>query len=771
LNSNENDIEQFDDAIFGLENRWQFALEGTGDGVWDYDFQTGVNIASKRMKEILGFDMSLLDADFFLNDWSERLHEDSQAETMAVFQKVLDNETDIYVIEQRVRCEDGNYKWLLTRGKVVSRSDDGMPTRMIGTSTDLTERKKSEEDLKLYQFVMENAPIMILFVDATARIRFANKAALDNYGYTKEELLDLSVPEINPVYTIEMWHKHWQVLKNKKAVLTETLHQRKNGEIFPIEAAANYIEFGDKAYNVAFIKDTTERKKIEKVLYNSEKELRSIFDKLQDTYYRTDIEGQLIMVSPSVEGLMGETSDEILGKKLADYYVDPSGREKFITTLREQGGSVRNYEAEIRREDGNTIWVSTNAQFLRDENDTVIGVEGAIRDISEHKALENQLRQSQKLEALGTLVGGIAHEFNNSLAAIVGNLFIAKQEAASMPRVVRLLDNVEDLAFDSSELIKSLLSFARKDIVKKVPIILNEELKEILKLQRIALPENIELLSDISEETMVCEGDPNLFQQMILNIINNAGDALGNTTHPSISVRLKPFIADRSFFIQFPECKAKMFANITICDNGSGIDAANMPHIFEPFHTTKPVGKGTGLGLSMVFGTIQSHQGALQVDSQPGLGTRVDIYLPISEPKDPHATVDKKDVMLRGKGETILLVDDNESVIETISSILELLNYKVLTANNGQEALETYHDFAEEIDLVLSDVVMPIMGGVEAVIRMRESSPQLKVVFMTGYDRNDIQKLKEDHIAMETIVSKPLKIPDFSLLLRNKLDN
>ncbi len=769
MNFNDNMIERSDDATSGFENRWQFALESSGDGVWDYDFQTGVNTTSQRMKEILGFDMSQPDADCFLNDWAERLHPDSQAETMAVFQKVLDNETDLYLIEQRVRCEDGCYKWLLTRGRVVSRAEDGTPTRMIGTATDLTEHKKSEEDLKLYQFVMENAPITILFIDSEARICFANKAALQEFGYSKEELLGMTIPDVNPVFSMARWNEHWQNLKDHKAVPVETLHQRKNGEIFPIEVAANYIEFGDNAYNIAFIKDTTERKKIEQALSSSEKELRSIFDKLQDTYYRTDIEGRLTMVSPSVQSLMGETADAIMGKKIAEYYVDPCGREKFLAAMAEHGGSVRNYEAEIRRQDGTIIWVSTNAQLLRDENAAVIGVEGAIRDISDRKALENQLRQSQKLEALGTLVGGIAHEFNNALAGIIGNLFIAKLDAASIPEVVQTLDTIEGLAFDSAELIKSLLSFARKDIVQKVPVILNEQLKEALKLSRISLPKNIELLADICEESMVCHGDPNIFQQMMLNIINNAGDALEDTSRPTITVTLKPFIADQAFFTAYPDCLAKTYANITVRDNGCGIAADDMPHIFEPFHTTKPVGKGTGLGLSMVYGAVQSHEGALHIDSGPGSGTRVEIYLPLSGANGSGLTPETDETLIRGKGETILMVDDNDSIIKTGKSILESLNYSVLTASNGQKALEIYQRYADEIDLVLSDVVMPVMGGVDAVNRMRERNPHLKVVFMTGYDRSDLTNAKADHIAMETIVAKPLRIPDLSLVLRNKL--
>jgi len=383
--------------------------------------------------------------------------------------------------------------------------------------------------------------------------------------------------------------------------------------------------------------------------------------------------------------------------------------------------------------------------------------------------LEEQFQQAQKLEAIGTLVGGIAHEFNNALAGMTGNLFLAKQKASHLPDVVNRLDAIERLAFRSAELIKSLLSFARKGIVQKTSIPLSPFLKEIIKLYQASLPENIKLNSDIEISAMKVHADASLLQQVLVNIINNARDAVLGVENPSISIRLSRFDADSESLTIQPESMTGNYACISISDNGIGIKAGDLPHVFEPFYTTKDVGKGTGLGLSMAYGTMQAHGGVIDIKSVQGEegGTLVRILLPLHEDRVEGNETEEADIA-HGHGETILLVDDNSGVLATGIDVLEGLNYKVLTASDGREAMDVYTANIDRVALVLMDVVMPVMGGVEAAKHLRELNPELKVIFSTAYDQDSLRA--SDNLDSEAVITKPFKIHDLSNLLKSKLD-
>jgi len=384
-----------------------------------------------------------------------------------------------------------------------------------------------------------------------------------------------------------------------------------------------------------------------------------------------------------------------------------------------------------------------------------------------HLLMEKQFHQAQKMEAIGTLVGGIAHDFNNTLAGINGNLYLAKQAARALPDVTEKLERIEKLSLRSAETVKNLLTFAHKTRVEVLPLLLGPFIKEAIKLNRVSVPENVELAYDVVEQDLVVNGDPSQLHQVLLNLINNAFHATEGLANQKITISVADYNADK-VFQQRHGTSTDSFARISVSDNGCGISEADLPHIFEPFYTTKEIGKGTGLGLAMVYGSITSQHGLIEVESTPA-GTHVHVYLPLI---DTAITADTavENSPVSGRGECILLADDEESLLISTCEVLESLGYQVFTAMDGQQAVDIYTSHKDDIDLVLLDVVMPKLGGVLAAHEMKELNPSVKIIFITGYDdkefSNDGEKLRDD-----PILHKPYAIEALSVLIRQQMDS
>ncbi|NWF36917.1 bacteriohemerythrin [Mariprofundus sp. KV] len=382
---------------------------------------------------------------------------------------------------------------------------------------------------------------------------------------------------------------------------------------------------------------------------------------------------------------------------------------------------------------------------------------------------QEQLYQAQKMEAIGTLVGGIAHDFNNMLSGITGNLYLAKKRTLEMPDVAQRLASVEELAFRASEMIQQLLTFARKGDVTMVPLPLNSFVKETLKFLRTSIPENIEIHQSISSDSMKIVGNATQLHQVLMNLVNNACDAIEGAIDPSITIKLEEYYPDTAFIEMHPESSLTPYAHLSVEDNGGGIPEHQVKHLFEPFFTTKEQGKGTGLGLAMVFGAVKTHQGFIEVSSSIGKGSAFHIYIPIHKLVEIDYTASSENVA-EGNGEMVLVVDDNEIVRKSTRDILESINYKVCEASNGLEAVDIIAANPNEIALVILDLVMPKLGGVEAARRIKEIQPEMKIILSTGYDKDEALKgeLPSEGVS---ILSKPHSVDELSKVLRDQLDS
>ncbi|MBL4760345.1 MAG: response regulator [Mariprofundaceae bacterium] len=421
-----------------------------------------------------------------------------------------------------------------------------------------------------------------------------------------------------------------------------------------------------------------------------------------------------------------------------------------------------------RKKDGTLYPTMMSVVAVYDESE-ITNFIAVQQDMSEQLTLEDQLRQSQKMEAIGTLVGGIAHDFNNMLAGITGNLYLAKKLAKEDTGLVKKLENIESLSFRAADMIKQLLTFSRQDAVSMKAMNITACAYEALNFLRPTIPENIILHEDICVDKLSINGDETQLHQVLMNLVNNARDALEGMDKPCITFQLSRFYSDDAFMQKHDCFGVKTYAHISIKDNGMGIPEEHIEHLFEPFFTTKEEGKGTGLGLSMVFGAVETHQGFIEVESKDGEGAVFHIYIPLLESSE--VITDQSDIKLdpsqASGGELILLVDDDLQVRKTTAEVIESMGYQVLQAADGLEAVDMFNDYQGACCLVILDVVMPHCGGVEAAKNIRKLNPNVPVIFVSGYDREKV--LKDDLIDNSQVLGKPVELDKMKSIIRHML--
>ena len=511
-----------------------------------------------------------------------------------------------------------------------------------------------------------------------------------------------------------------------------------------------------------------ERKQARSRLRESEKLLRAIVDNSTAVITLKDTEGKYLLINKRYETLFHVSSEEITGKSDYDIFPKDIAAAFRANDLKVLAAKVPlEFEENALHDDGIHTYISLKFPLINTEGEAY-SVCGISSDITEQKTLQEQLRQSQKMEALETLVGGIAHDFNNMLAGMTGNLYLARNKCQDRPEVVEKLKNVEKLSFRAAGMIDQLLAFARKGIVQMQPFSLTMFMKEAFKLARVSIPENIVLHRHLCSTDLIVNGDAMQLQQVLLNLLSNACDAVQGLEKPVITLKLSEWEADAIFLSVHPGVRMRRFARLTVEDNGSGIHEDHLDNIFEPFFTTKEVGKGTGLGLAMVSGALQSHGGVVQVDSELGRGTRFHVYLPLLDSK-PASDYTIQDKTYAGHGETILLADDEAIVRQTSKDILESLGYRVLEAGNGSEAIDVFSANRDEIALLILDVIMPKLGGVEAAGRIRELKPCVPVIFATGYHKQEVA-VESRKLQHSRVLTKPFPINAFSKCIRDLLD-
>ncbi|PJA33291.1 MAG: hypothetical protein CO187_01995, partial [Zetaproteobacteria bacterium CG_4_9_14_3_um_filter_53_7] len=604
-------------------------------------------------------------------------------------------------------------------------------------------------------------------------------------GSSPGELIDRNAFDfIHPEDAQEVRKAMARLVFNRKGVERQEFRfLRKDGGCVYLEAIGRPVVDAEGVLTVIVnARDISERKQVEEMIRSQELSLTQQFSELNNIYSTApigmgfvDTKLRFVRINQVLADINGLPVSEHIGRSLKEVAPElaPQLEPVYLSVL-QTGEPVDNFE--IHRETvgqpGQMSDYLASYHPVKDESGNIIGVSIFVQDVTDQHRLEEQFHQAQKMEAIGTLVGGIAHDFNNTLAAMQGNLYLAKMYTDESAPSMEKLRNLENLGAHAAEIVTQLMTFARKGLVKMSEISLTGLVKDTMKLSGSLIREDIEHVCDICDEDLIIKGDVSQLQQVIINLLSNASDAVDGTQQPKIVCRLSPFSADTAFLQRHPDEARSRFAHMVVEDNGCGITESVRTHIFEPFFTTKDVGKGTGLGLAMAYGAVQTHKGLIEVDSTPDHGTAIHIYLPLekvaSSLRASTSTGGPGDEIILTRQGTILVVDDNEKILWATEQVMQKLGYRTIGAGDGQEALALFNQNRDKIDLVISDVVMPKMGGVESVTAMRKTRADLPVIFITGYDKEKTV-IPEVLSASSAFLTKPFSFAHLNELVANMI--
>lgn len=516
--------------------------------------------------------------------------------------------------------------------------------------------------------------------------------------------------------------------------------------------------------------DITEHKQAEVAIKEAEERYRSIFENAIEGIFQSTADGRFISVNPAMARILGYESPEELIADRTDisiqHYVDPNSRAELKRMLAKQG-IVVGYECEVYRKDRSKIWVIENIRVICDQNGTLLHYEGSIEDITERKTLEDQLRQSQKLEAVGMLAGGIAHDFNNLLTAITGYSALTLMQLKAEDPLRQNIEEVKKAADRAAALTRQLLAFSRKQVLQLRILNLNEVISELEKMLQRLIGEDIGLRTVLEADLGAIKGDPGQIEQIIMNLAVNARDAMPQGG--KLTIETRNVYLDEDYAKHHIAVNPGPYVLLAVSDNGLGMDEKIRAHIFEPFFTTKEKGKGTGLGLSTVYGIVNQLGGNIWVYSEVGQGTTFKIYLPRTD-EGAHEYKRSADTEKALQGvETIVLAEDEEMVRKLARRVLEIYGYQVLEVANGGAAILVCERHKGPIHLLITDVIMPEMSGVELATRLTRLHPEMKVLYMSGYTDNNIAHrgvLDEG----ENFIQKPFSTDALARKVREILD-
>jgi PAS domain S-box-containing protein len=477
-----------------------------------------------------------------------------------------------------------------------------------------------------------------------------------------------------------------------------------------------------------------ERIRAESALHHSEMLFHSIWENSVDGMRLTDSEGRIIAVNEAFCKLVGLPRQELEGKPFTVIYADSQQPDRILQKYRERFSSrviEKHIERRLTLRNGNVVTFEDTNSFIEIGGQPPLLL-GLFRDITGQKKLEEQLRQSQKMEAIGQLAGGVAHDFNNILTVIHGHASLLLSNTTLTGSSARSAQQIGQAAERAAALTRQLLTFSRRQVIQPRSLDLNEVVSNMTRMLGRLLGEDVALQLQYSPQPAWVKADASMMEQVLLNLAVNARDAMPKGGKLTVKIGLEELqIGDEA---RHPDARPGRFVYLSASDTGCGIASEILPRIFEPFFTTKEVGKGTGLGLATVYGIIKQHDGWIEVDSEPSRGSTFRVFLPVGGKPAGATDEQSAETPVRGGNETILVVEDESPVRELVCSLLSARGYKILQAESGAKALELWKTTKEKIDLVLTDLVMPDrVNGRELAEKLWTERPNLKVIFTSGY--------------------------------------
>lgn len=733
------------------EEKFRALFENVLDGMYQSTPGGRALTVNPALVRMLGYDSEeeLLRADI-AND----LYVDPQQRLSLM--KKLDLDGLVRNEELTLRRKDGAAITVLENSRTV-RDENGKILYYEGTLTDITERKRSEEALKRSEerfraFVAQSAEAIWCFelreplpvekpedeqLDWFFRHTYlgeCNDAMAQMYGFSRAEEI---IGKALDAFLVTSDPKNTEFLRTVirsgyRLLNAESHEQDKYGnEKYFLNNMTGIIEGGLLRRVWGTQRDITEQKKAEYALRESEERYRQFFEQGLAGHFITTPQGKILACNPAFARIFGFNSVlDALSAYAYDLYPNKEARDDYIRLLKEKR-KLENFPLEMRRKDGSVLYTIEDVAATFDEQGEITRITGYVLDVTERKQLEEQLRQAQKMESIGTLAGGIAHDFNNLLAIINGYATLLKKDEKDAAKRAIWSEAINKAVERGANVVRQLLTFAHKDAVEFVPIDVNKLIEEFMNLIRETFPESVESQIKLQPNLPLIIGDGGQLHQALLNLCLNARDSMpsGGTITITTNVQEGKVVKKK-----FSEAQAHQYVVVEVRDTGVGISKETQGRMFEPFFTTKEFGAGTGLGLAVVYGVVRAHHAFVDVDSEVGKGTRMRLYFAAETTASPRVE-ERRDVYIATTDgtETILLVEDEPMILDLLKEVLESGGYKVMVAQNGEEAVEVYSQAKDKIALVFSDMGLPKLGGWEAFQKMKQINPRVKAILASGY--------------------------------------
>ena len=682
----------------------------------------------------------------FIRTWGYESKEEAVGKPISEFFKFEEDAAKIITALNEVGNWEGEYTALKKDGTtfdahgliiiIKNESEDILGYQFA--ALDISEKKLAEKALteseERYTALFERSFELVYLCDFEGNFIDANNAALEGLGYTRKDINSLNFMSLlgngQLPHAFELIE---EILKTgSQRDVTEYKVKRKDGRHIYIESKGSLIYRDGKPVAIQGIgRNITSRKRAEKALMESEEKYRIMMEAIKDLVYICSSEFRVEYMNPTMIQRIGrDATGEFCFKAINDL------GQKCPWCMHHKTQANEYVETDIVSPKDNRSYHTSQTPVVN--RDGSISNMTILRDTTDWLNLESQLRQSQKMEAIGVLAGGVAHDFNNILTTIIGNAQLALMDIGQDGPLREEIEEIKTAVEKAASLTRQLLAFSRKQIIQPKILDFNELLAGMEKMLGRLLRENIEIQTIPGPELLQVNADPGQMEQVIMNLVVNARDAMpkgGKLTVETANIKI-----DKSYFRKhgIPKEKPGTYVVLSVSDTGIGMDKETQEHIFEPFYTTKEIGKGTGLGLSTLYGIVKQGHGFIWVYSEPGQGSTFKVYLP--KAKGDVKPIEEKSTSVSelGGSETILIVEDNDGLRKFAQIVLRQLGYKVLEAENGEDALRISAAHDGSINLVITDVVMPKMGGKETAKQLQPLYPQMKELYMSGYTENAI---------------------------------
>ena len=751
-------------TIEGEKARYEAMVRAIGDGVSVQDTEFRIIYQNRVLKEMVG--------DFEGKHCFEAYEGKTEVCDGCPLRKAF-ADGEIHKAERCISDGDSDHYFHLTASPI--RDSQGTIVAGLEIVREITEQKNMEERLahseRKFRMLFDHAPDAIFIHLPDGGFLEVNDMAAQWLGYSRQQLMNMHPRDLSlQDQSSGISEKMDEVLMHGSLVF-ETTSVASNGRIIPTEVKARVIQFEGQQAVLCYCRDITERKLAEKSFRESEERWQFALEGSGDGVWDWDIASGKVYYSDQWKNILGFGPDDFdKDENLWEKLVHPDDREWVLKEIKRHLRSetpLYMTEHRLRCRDGSFKWILDRGKVMeRSEDGNPLRMVGTYTDITDRKRLEDQLRQAQKMEAVGELAGGIAHDFNNILTAIIGRSYLLQIRLAGNSELLAHADQIAYAADRAANLTQSLLAFSREQIMNPRRIHLNKTVEKSSKLFSKLVRENIEISTILIDPDPVILADEVQIEQVIINLVANARDAIPQSGR--IHIATETIYFDEKFISSHGYGRVGEYAVLTVSDTGTGMDQKTKARIFEPFFTTKEMGKGTGLGLSIVYGTIKQHNGHINVYSEIGVGTTIRIYLPrIEEDADVEERMELPHPPI-GKG-LILLAEDEDAVRTLTKTILLENGYRVIEAENGIQAVEKFQQNRDDIDLVLLDVIMPSMNGKEACEEILRSKPETKVLFMSGYT-GDILGQQGLLSGGYGLIQKPLKPHDMLAIIREILE-